>query len=161
MPVEAEPPVPAAPRRRLVRVFDVDAVPPAPAGHHATDPPVVEQVLGRETAEMLRGRYAEVLARIRMRVTDAARADALREEAERVNPDTWVTEDDVRAASAQVEELHAELRRLIGGRRRRRRRGHQREAPGGIGEAASAVPASSGTPDDEGDELDPGGDGET
>ena len=145
-------------------MFDVDAQPPAPPAHHATDPPVVDQVLGREAAEMLRGRYAEVLVRIRMRVTDPARAEALREEAERVNPDTWVTEEDVRAAAAQVEDLHAELRRLIGGRRRRRRRGREQDASAG-GTGSSAAPAGSGTPDDgSGDdrgELDAADDDET
>src|SRR5690606_15033336 len=118
---------PPAPRRRLVRVFDVDPTEPPPVEHHATDPPMVNQVLGDEVAEMLRARHAELLARIATRVTDPARADALREQAERVNPDTWVTEEDVRTGAAQAESVHEELRRLIGGRRRRRRRGRSRD----------------------------------
>ncbi|HEX7085538.1 MAG TPA: hypothetical protein VF198_04195 [Vicinamibacterales bacterium] len=141
-PPPAEPPFePPAPQRRLVRVFDVDPTPPPPVEHHATDPPMVNQILGDEAAELLRARHAELLARIATRVTDPARAEALREQAERLNPDTWVTEEDVRTGAAQAESLHQELRRLVGGRRRRRRRRSRVTGPGRPEHSQTVAPA--------------------
>lgn len=142
---------PPAPRRRLVRVFDVDPPPPPPVEHHATDPPIVNQVLGDEAAELLRARYAELLARIASRITDPQRAGALREQAERLNPDTWVTEEEVRTGAAQADQLYEDLRRLIGGRRRRRRRRSRGARP-------DQPAAQAGQPGDAGESGEPGED---
>jgi hypothetical protein len=143
---------PPPPARRFVRVFD--AVPADE--HHATEIAVVERVLGAEQLTILRARYAEILARIAARGGDPARVEALRERAERVNPDAWVTEADVAAGMAAVDGALAELHQLVGRRRRRRRR--RRE--GGInapsaGESSAAVADMAIPADDAAEEDDP------
>lgn len=82
--------------------------------------------LGSEGLSRLRGRYAEVLATISDRVQDAVRRDELKAQAERLNPDAWVTDDEVRLGLEQYETVFESLRSVVG-RRRRRRRGGSRE----------------------------------
>jgi hypothetical protein len=147
----AAPPPPPPPARRFVRVFDT-----VPAeDHHATEIAVVERVLGAEQLTILRARYAEILARIAARGGDPARLEALRERAERVNPDAWVTDADVAAGMAAVEGTLAELHQLVGRRRRRRRRRHEggSSAPT-AGESAAAAPDAAIPEDDVGEDED-------
>jgi hypothetical protein len=95
--VESEPPVPPE---------AADAVTPA----HAQ--------LGSEGLARLRARYADVMAAISRRVADPARADQLKTEAERLNPDTWVTVDEVRLGIESYEATFEALRGSLGRRRR-------------------------------------------
>lgn len=81
-----------------------------------------EARLGSEGLARLRGRYAEVLARISERVPDAERQAELKTAAERLNPDAWVTEEDVVAGLEGYEATFESLRGVVGQRRRRRRR---------------------------------------
>ena len=97
----------------------VDDVPPPTAAHAR---------LGSEAVLRLRGRYAELLARLRERVQDPARLEELRSQAERLNPDTWVTDAEVAAGLEQYEEVFESLRGVVGRRRRRRRRGPRADA---------------------------------
>ena len=103
-------------------VVNADAGPPAALE-------VAAGVIGSEELSRLRARYADVLARIGERVSDPARADALKRKAESLNPDAWVTPEAVRAGVAafdrQVQHLHGLL-----GRRRRSRRGGGRHRRG-------------------------------
>lgn len=92
--------------------------------------------LGSEGLSRLRARHAEVLARISEKTTDAARRDQLKTEAERLNPDTWVTEAEVVAGLEQYETVFESLRSVVGRRRKRRRRR-------GAGPAANGQPAGS------------------
>ena len=78
--------------------------------------------LGGEGIVRLRGRHAEILARIHERITDAARREELKLQAERLNPDSWVTDDEVRAGLEQYESVFDSLRAVVGRRRKRRRR---------------------------------------
>ena len=78
--------------------------------------------LGAEGLARLRGRYAEVLARISERVADPERQAELKGAAERLNPDAWVTEEDVEAGLEGYEATFESLRGVVGQRRRRRRR---------------------------------------
>ena len=82
----------------------------------------VESRLGSEGLSRLRARYAEVLARISETVTDPARQEELKATAERLNPDTWVTEAEVRAGLEDYESVFESLRSVVGRRRRRGRR---------------------------------------
>jgi hypothetical protein len=102
-------------------------------------PTALEQVTGREQLTRLRARYAELLTRISERGGDAERAAALRAEAETLNPDLWVTEEEARIGVAAFEPKIRELRAALGLRRRRRsRRGGRRHAgPRAPGEADS------------------------
>lgn len=87
----------------------------------------VEQNLGREQLTRLRARYAELLTRITERGGDAERVEALRVQAESLNPDTWVTEEEVRQGLESFEPRIRDLRAALGLRRRRRsRRGGRR-----------------------------------
>jgi hypothetical protein len=84
------------------------------------------QLVGREGLTRLRARYASLMARI-AEVADEVRREALRLEAERLNPEVWLTAEEARAALETYEASYEALRlQLGGGRRRRRRRGRGR-----------------------------------
>jgi hypothetical protein len=112
-----------------------DTPPPPPASQ------AVLEAIGAENAVRLRARYAELLARISERVVDPARREELREGAERLNPDAWVTPDDVRQALEDYEAVYASIRRVVGERRRRSRRGGARRGARSPGRAG-VVPQS-------------------
>lgn len=80
------------------------------------------QRLGSEGLARLRARYAEVMARIAERPMDDVAREELKLRAERLNPDGWVTADEVQQALEQYESVFEGLRALVGTRRRRRRR---------------------------------------
>lgn len=83
------------------------------------------QRLGSEGLARLRARYAEVMARIAERPMEDAAREELKLRAERLNPDGWVTADEVQHALEQYESVFEGLRALVGTRRRRRRRRSQ------------------------------------
>jgi hypothetical protein len=85
-------------------------------------PSAAQARLGTEGIVRLRGRYAEVLARIAERIPDPARREELKAQAERLNPDSWVTDDEVRAGLEQYETAFESLRAVVGRRGKRRRR---------------------------------------
>ena len=113
---------PPGPARKFVRVFDRVTDPEPERPHHLSDPSAVERMLGSEQLGRLRGQYAAALARIGGRITDPTVAEPLRALAERINPDAWVTEDDVRQGLQGAPAVQEELARHVGHRRRRRRR---------------------------------------
>jgi hypothetical protein len=79
----------------------------------------------------LRARYSELLARISETVPDPARQEELKATAERLNPDTWVTEAEVAAGLEDYETVFESLRSVVGRRRRRGRRSTERRGSGG------------------------------
>ena len=101
---------------------EIPAVRPLPGDAIST----VETRLGSEGLARLRARYSEVLARISETVTDAERRDQLKSQAERLNPDTWVTDAEVTAGLESYETVFESLRTVVGRRRRRRRRSPDR-----------------------------------
>ncbi|HTM25417.1 MAG TPA: hypothetical protein VL225_09505 [Vicinamibacterales bacterium] len=78
--------------------------------------------IGSEGLGRLRARYAEVLARIAERPMDEAAREELKLKAERLNPDAWVTADEVSQALEQYEVVFEELRAVVGRHPRRRSR---------------------------------------
>jgi hypothetical protein len=72
----------------------------------------------------LRARYAEVMARIAERPLEEAVREELKLQAERLNPDAWVTADEVTAALEQYETVFEGLRGIVG-RHPRHRRGRR------------------------------------
>jgi hypothetical protein len=78
--------------------------------------------LGAEGLSRLRARYAEVLARISDRPLEEPVREELKARAERLNPDAWVTDDEVRQGLEQYEAVFESLRAVVGHPRRRRRR---------------------------------------
>lgn len=127
----------------LVEAFEqiADAEPEPGPGAPATP---VAHAIGREDLTRLRARYAELLARIAERGGDATRIEALRAQADPLNPDTWVTEEDTRKGLAEFEPKLRELRSALGLRpRRRSRRGGRRRS----GARPESAPAPESEPD--------------
>jgi len=94
---------------------------------------VAEAKLGPEGLARLRARHAEILARISEGIADPVRKDELKAQAERLNPDTWVTDDEVAAGLESYEAVFESLRTAVGRRRKRRRSRrprHDQTAPG-------------------------------
>ena len=97
----------------------------APAG--PADPREASAValrLGAEGLVRLRARYAEVMARIGEKPMEEPEREELKLRAERLNPDGWVTADEVGAALEQYEAVFESVRAVVGrypGQRRRRR----------------------------------------
>ena len=96
-------------------------------------PPVPEEPvspaharLGSEGLARLRARFADVSATISRRVQDEGRRQQLHELAERLNPDSWVTAEEVQRGLDEYESVLASLREVVGRRRRRKR---SRSAP--------------------------------
>ena len=117
-----------ASEEELVEAFDQieEAEVESGLGPQATP---VAHAIGREDLTRLRARYAELLLRIAERGGDAARIEALRAQADPLNPDTWVTEEDTRKGLAEFEPKLRELRSALGLRpRRRSRRGGRRRS---------------------------------
>jgi len=109
--------------------------------------------LGSEGLARLRARHAEVLARISEKAADPAQREQLKAAAERLNPDTWVTEAEVAAGLESYEAVFESVRGVIG-QRRNRRRGR----PGDTGQPAAAV-APAGHADGDAPEATPPDDG--
>jgi hypothetical protein len=122
-----------------------EAVPP-------TDTPTPAHAkLGAEGVERLRARYAEILARISERAADPLRREELKLQADRLNPDAWVTAEEVVQGLEQYESVFASLREVVGQTRRRRRRGNrprQGEPGGATGDASSNAANESGAGSD-------------
>jgi hypothetical protein len=79
--------------------------------------------LGAEALGRLRARYAEVVARIDERPDNPeapGERDELKARAERLNPDAWVTDDEVASGLEQYEAVYESLRAVVGRRRRNR-----------------------------------------
>ena len=77
------------------------------------------QRLGAEGLVRLRARYAEVMARIAERPLEEDAREELKSQAERLNPDAWVTADEVTAALEQYETVFEGLRGVVGRHPRR------------------------------------------
>ena len=72
--------------------------------------------LGSEGLARLRARFADVSATIGRRVQDDVRRQQLQELAERLNPDSWVTADEVQRGLEEYESVLASLREVVGRR---------------------------------------------
>ena len=81
--------------------------------------------LGAEGLVRLRARYAEVMARIAERPLEDEAREELKQRAERLNPDAWVTADEVAAALEQYETVFEGVRGIVGRPPRHRRRGRR------------------------------------
>ncbi len=86
----------------------------------------VEGLVGAEGLARLRTRYAELMARINERPREAEEAERLKAQASELDPDSWVTDGDARAALETYESRLEILRQTLGPRRRRSRRGGAR-----------------------------------
>lgn len=103
----------------------------------------VEARLGSEQLSRIRARHAEILARITERVgSDPLRLEDLRRAAELLNPDAWVTDEEIAGGLQHFDARLGEIRRALGIKRRRRsRRGGRRRRHGRVMQASSAPTA--------------------
>ena len=131
--------------------------PHAAEGSRPTTP--AEARLGSEGLSRLRARHAEVLARISEAVTDPVRREELKSQADRLNPDTWVTDAEVTAGLEAYETVFESLRTVVGrrGGRRRRRSGRPKGQAGSPG-PQQADPSLNSAGGEEGDAEDAGED---
>jgi hypothetical protein len=129
------------------------ALPDAPASP-------AEARLGSEGLSRLRARHAEVLARISETVTDPLRRDELKSQAERLNPDTWVTDAEVTQGLESYETVFESLRTVVGRGRKRRRRsaGRPKADPGSTTPPHHDAASSESAGSEEGDAQDTGED---
>lgn len=81
------------------------AAPARPRAHN-----LLEELVGREIATRLHARYAELSARISQLPVDELVRDAWRTRAEAINPDNWVTPDEVLAGVERADALFDEMR---------------------------------------------------
>ena len=109
--------------------------------------------LGSEGLARLRARFADVSATISRRVQDEGRRQQLHELAERLNPDGWVTAEEVQRGLDEYESVLASLREVVG-RRRRRRRSRSAPATSAGNQTGPAVSSEEGEDDSEGSEPD-------
>lgn len=89
------------------------------------DPPLDSAAaarLGAEGLVRLRARYSEIMARIAEKPMDEPAREELKAQAERLNPDGWVTADEVTAALESYETVFDSLRTVVGHHPPRRRR---------------------------------------
>jgi hypothetical protein len=126
---------------------------PEPPTDSRPDPPVepvsaAHAHLGSEGLARLRGRYGEIMVAIGRRVPDPERREQLKIEAERLNPDGWVTDEEVRLGLEQYEAVLGSVRASLGPRRRRRR-----GRPGGSGPPLGDT--DHGPPDDSPGQVQP------
>jgi hypothetical protein len=74
---------------------------------------LVEELAGREIGSRLRARYAEMIARIQALDVDGSVKDAWFKRAEAIDPELWMTPEEVlngvRSADAQYDKLRSEL----------------------------------------------------
>jgi hypothetical protein len=101
---EAE--VPAAEAEELLAPVEDE-----PSDERAENP-LLDQLVGREIARRLRGRYREIAARIRDEASDDRRA-ALHARADALDPDRWATPDAILQGIQHADRLFDELRQEI------------------------------------------------
>jgi hypothetical protein len=130
--------------------------PPLPRPQAGDALSAVETRLGSEGLSRIRARYSEVLARISETVSDPARQEELKAKAERLNPDTWVTEAEVGAGLEDYEAVFDSLRSVVGRRRRRSRRSSEFQRNSGAQQAPSASTGSTDAAEREDEEDEPG-----
>lgn len=141
---DREPPAVAAiaPALSTPAVSQPEEVEAEPAPQENPPSTVAEGKLGAEGLARLRARHSEILARISESVPDPARRDELKAQAERLNPDTWVTDQEVASGIDSYEAVFESIRTAVGRRRKRRRSRRPRQDQG----SPAAAPD---VPDDE------------
>ena len=126
----------------------------------APRPLPVEARLGSEQLSRVRARYAEILTRITQRTgSDSVRLEEMRRTAEVLNPDAWVTKQEIASGLQHFDARLGEIRRALGIKRRRRsrrggrRRRPSRPAPGPVAPGENAGPEGVPGLPDKPDEL--------
>jgi hypothetical protein len=74
--------------------------------------PLLDQLVGREIAARLRGRYAEVATRLR-ELPESASRDAWQQRADALDPDRWQTPEAILNGIQHADRLFDELKREL------------------------------------------------
>jgi hypothetical protein len=74
---------------------------------------LLEELVGREIATRLHARYAEIIARVHRVPADHPQRTAFEVRAEALNPDNWVTPDEVLKGVAHADAVFDSLRREL------------------------------------------------
>jgi hypothetical protein len=74
---------------------------------------LLEELVGREIATRLHARYAEISARVHRIPEDHPQRGAWQARAEALNPDNWVTPDEVLSGVQRADALFDSLRREL------------------------------------------------
>jgi hypothetical protein len=74
---------------------------------------MLAELVGRDIATRLRARYAEIEARIHQSAHDDATRAAWQQRAEPLNPDAWVTPEEILRGVSRADELYETLRREL------------------------------------------------
>jgi hypothetical protein len=84
-----------------------DQVPPRPTAG------LLEELVGRGIATRLRGRYAELAARVADHPADDVTKERWRLRLDALNPDAWVTAEDILHGMSRADALYDQLRREV------------------------------------------------
>jgi len=103
--------VAVASEMEAVFVHDVGSPPAAPTAG------LLDELVGRGIATRLRGRYAELSARLAAHPADETTKEIWRVRLEDLNPETWVTAGEVMAGMSRADALYDALRQEILGPR--------------------------------------------
>lgn len=112
----AEPIAPEAPAEVMgadEAIQEEPAARPPAARVESVRNPLLEQLVGREIAERLRARYAEIASRLEEQGQEDASRAALRSRAEALDPDRWMTMEAVLHGVEHADRLWEELRREL------------------------------------------------
>jgi hypothetical protein len=113
------------PRDQVSGVNEPVAIPEQPAPEEevieewiAAEPPrrghdLLEELVGREIATRLHARYAEIVARVHRLPPDHPQRSVFESRAEALNPDNWVTPDEVLQGVAHADAVFDSLRREL------------------------------------------------
>jgi hypothetical protein len=105
-----EPPEPLDP---LETIEDVKAPEPElPAPHQSTHG-LLDELVGREIATRLRARHSEIVARIHQKDAEPAAREEWLRQAEALDPDLWVTPDQILKGVSGADSLFDRLRQLL------------------------------------------------
>jgi hypothetical protein len=91
-----------------------------PANREPANLPAAAARLGAEGVAQLRARYLDIVARLDEKPLEEPHRAELKAAAERLNPDTWRTADEVALALEQYETVFESLRAVVGRHPRRR-----------------------------------------
>jgi len=119
---------------------------PAPVPVILDDQSTLGRVLGAERAAELRTQYGDLLQRIARRSRTPEDRDRLTQRAQRLNPDDWPDETEIRAHADTIQAEWETVAAELPSRRRGRRGGRRRDRPNAD---SPGEPASSAAGDDE------------
>jgi hypothetical protein len=105
----SEPQAPTEPTASEEEPVDEEIAPPPPRRGHD----LLEELVGREIATRLHARYAEIIARVHRVPADHPQRTAFEVRAEALNPDNWVTPDEVLKGVAHADAVFDSLRREL------------------------------------------------